>query len=139
MMVLMMQYHSNNKSCTKCGEEKGISGFYKRSASKDGLTTMCRVCIREQVKRYSLTTEGRITGNKAKQRYIDKNPVKRASHVMVSEAIRSGKLIREPCEYCSRLGAIPHHDDYAKPMDVRWLCPTCHKEWHKIEGEAPNG
>lgn len=34
------------KRCTKCGEEKELGGFYVRRASKDGLTSACKVCIR---------------------------------------------------------------------------------------------
>lgn len=40
----------------------------------------------------------------------------------------------ETCEQC---GARPeydrlqgHHDDYTKPLDVRWLCRSCHGRHH---------
>ena len=35
------------KICTKCGKEKDLSSFYKRVASKDGLTHNCISCYRE--------------------------------------------------------------------------------------------
>jgi len=31
-----------------------------------------------------------------------------------------------------------HHDDYDKPLDVRWLCAAHHKQWHDENGEAKN-
>jgi ribosomal protein S27AE len=34
---------------------------------------------------------------------------------------------------CSKCGAKAqaHHDDYKKPLDVRWLCPKHHGEHHR--------
>lgn len=52
--------------------------------------------------------------------------VERAEH-----AISTGVLVREPCEGCGAEPAEAHHDDYNKPLEVRWLCKSCHMKWHK--------
>lgn len=41
-----------------------------------------------------------------------------------------GKLIAQPCEGCGAK-AEKHHDDYAKPLQVRWLCRRCHLAEHR--------
>lgn len=55
-------------------------------------------------------------------------------------AIRRGDLRRpKVCDECgskgqpTRDGRSPiqvHHDDYSKPLDVRWLCTACHRKQH---------
>lgn len=49
-------------------------------------------------------------------------------------AIRSGKLIRKPCEVCGEIKVQAHHDDYNKTYDVRWLCWKHHREFHDSQG-----
>jgi len=54
------------------------------------------------------------------------------------KAIKNGKLIPQPCEKCGFNGKASngrnlvhaHHDDYSKPLEVRWLCYYCHYEEH---------
>ena len=59
---------------------------------------------------------------------------------MVGYAIKCGKLIEEPCEVCGEVDHVhAHHDDYAKPMDIRWLCSVHHKQWHSDNGPGING
>lgn len=41
---------------------------------------------------------------------------------------KRGKLIPKPCEVCGRKSPIEkHHEDYSKPLQVRWLCPEHHR------------
>lgn len=47
----------------------------------------------------------------------------------VTTALSTGKIKRGTCEQCSLLGEA-HHDDYSKPLDIRWLCHRHHVEIH---------
>ena len=51
-------------------------------------------------------------------------------------AVSKGKLKRLPCEVCGLEKSEAHHDDYEKPLDVRWLCKKHHTEHHKKLNEA---
>lgn len=61
------------------------------------------------------------------------------AHNKVEKAVKRGDLIPQPCEACGaeyefkdgRRAVQAHHDDYSKPLDVRWLCQRCHHEEHK--------
>lgn len=46
---------------------------------------------------------------------------------------RRGKLKRKPCENCGAKRTEKHHDDYSKPLQVRWLCKGCHQTLHKTQ------
>jgi len=64
-----------------------------------------------------------------------KNAIKRAAHLLVQYAVRKGDLLKLPCELCGKKKVEAHHDDYTKPLDVRWLCKQHHAEHHKKERE----
>lgn len=53
-------------------------------------------------------------------------------------AIRSGALVRQACEVCGDGRTQAHHDDYSKPLDVRWLCHEHHREWHAMHPAPRN-
>ena len=58
---------------------------------------------------------------------------------ITEKAIVKGILTPESCEICGKNGKFQdgrrevqaHHDNYNKPLSVRWLCQKCHHEWHK--------
>lgn len=41
------------KQCTKCGETKSLSDYYKDRRSKDGHTSACKVCVKERTDAYA--------------------------------------------------------------------------------------
>lgn len=49
---------------------------------------------------------------------------------LLSRALERGDLERGPCEQCGSTKTQGHHDDYSKPLDVRWLCGKCHSKLH---------
>ena len=52
--------------------------------------------------------------------------IKRYARGVVENEIKYGRLVRKPCEVCGLLKSEAHHDDYTKPLDVRWLCRSHH-------------
>jgi hypothetical protein len=52
------------------------------------------------------------------------------AHRIVSAAKAKGILAIQPCEVCGKEAVHAHHDDYSRPLDVKWLCPFHHKERH---------
>lgn len=78
----------------------------------------------------------RLMYRKAAADHAAKNPEKIKARNDMSRAIRYGKLIRQPCETCGNPKTDGHHDDYSKPLSVRWLCRIHHKEHHRLENDA---
>lgn len=58
-------------------------------------------------------------------------PEKVKARGAVKHALMRGVLVRRPCEVCGAAEVQAHHDDYGKPLDVRWLCTTHHGELHR--------
>lgn len=52
------------------------------------------------------------------------------ANIKTANAITAGKIVKLPCEVCGDEKAEAHHDDYNKPLAVRWLCKRCHTDWH---------
>lgn len=71
-----------------------------------------------------------------KRRFCERYPEKVKAHQIYKAAIRANRLVRQPCEVCGSTTKIHgHHDDYSKPLDVRWLCQSHHIEWHFKNGD----
>lgn len=60
------------------------------------------------------------------------NPKKYAAHLAVQRALSQGKLKKRPCEVCGKLRVDAHHDDYDRPLSVRWLCRSHHNLLHSV-------
>jgi hypothetical protein len=65
------------------------------------------------------------------QKQREKFPKKYKARTAFRNAIRDGKIQRQPCQKCGSLKAQGHHEDYSKPLEVVWLCTTHHAERHR--------
>ncbi len=136
------------KECFKCNEIKPISHFYKHPMMADGHVNKCKECNKKDVRKNRLSNidyyreYDRTRGNRQAleylQSYRSKYPNKYKATSLINNAIRSKKLFRQACEICGNKKVHAHHDDYKKPLNVRWLCPAHHSQWHEKHGEAKN-
>lgn len=71
--------------------------------------------------------------NESLKKHRKNNPVKFAAYSIVRKAINGKILVRpEKCEKCMKYcNAEAHHEDYMKPLDVKWLCHACHRYEHR--------
>lgn len=58
------------------------------------------------------------------------NPKAMWAHQALRSALNKGLIERGVCEVCGDPDVDGHHDDYDKPMVVRWLCRKHHREAH---------
>jgi hypothetical protein len=68
------------------------------------------------------------------RRYRAANRERARAHNKVHYAIKVGRLRRPArCERCGRPSKKidAHHEDYARPLDVKMVCPTCHSAERK--------
>lgn len=55
------------------------------------------------------------------------NEARREADRAVNHALYHGTLIRQKCEKCGSRKSEAHHEDYAKPLEVKWLCRYHHR------------
>ena len=129
--------------CKECSK-KDVQTNYRENIDhyKEYERSRASLPHREKLRKdYAKTPQGKERGCIAKRKWAKRNPIKRMASHIVGNAVRDGKLIKpKSCEFClsEPLRLHGHHDDYAFPLSVRWLCPGCHNKWHKENGEGIN-
>jgi hypothetical protein len=133
------------KSCFRCREHKPVEEFYVHAAMSDGRLNKCKACCRadaianrnKRIDYYrdydrmrTKTEERRLKCAAQLRLHRRRNPLKTAARAAVSRAVMSGALVRGPCEVCGCKQVDGHHDDYSRPLDVRWLCRVHHLMAH---------
>lgn len=125
------------RECKICKEVKDIEEF--PSQIKGGwkyYRYRCKTCMGRRLmdywKKRDWGREAYLRGRVERaKRAKEKFPHKYRARLTARMAISKGTLMRLPCEVCGGEKVHAHHDDYSKPLDVRWLCAKHHNELHK--------
>lgn len=126
------------KRCSTCKREKSITQFsvyFHKYQKRKYVRSYCIECKRKYQRKWKRKNPSKNLQYSYK--WIAKNRKKFLAHQRVQNAIRSGKLMRKNCEKCERSGHA-HHDDYNKPLIVRWLCNKHHKQIHNGKSNSKN-
>jgi hypothetical protein len=140
------------KRCNKCRQLKQLAAFNRRTPDaagryKDGHDYECKECNAARQKKWAQTEHGKKTRQASGKRFrstdrgkelarkkskLDKVRYREAylARTITNNAIKLGKLVRQPCEVCGVEPTEAHHEDYSKPLEVRWLCPKHHRDVH---------
>lgn len=141
------------KRCFKCLCEKPLEGFYKHAAMGDGHLNKCKDCTKKDVAAHRQVNLDRIRAydrlraamphrvaaraERAKE-YPKRFPKRKAATSAVSNAVRDGRLQKQPCWVCGDTKAEAHHPDYDRPLDVVWLCVPHHRQTHALVANEPD-
>lgn len=98
-------HYSKGKKCTECNKP-----IVNVSTGK------CRTC----------TLTKKIKKDIDSYLYRQRNPEKVKARKIVYHYIKVGRLKRLPCEVCGKPKSEAHHDDYSKPLEVKWFCKFHH-------------
>ena len=131
------------KECFKCGETKPLDDFYRHPAMKDGHVNKCKECNKRDVRKnraanveyyraYDTSRKSRLAYDPEAARVKrQRDKEKFRARRMVAYQVSKGNLVAEPCSNCGSENHLhAHHDDYSKPLNVRWLCAACHSQHH---------
>lgn len=84
--------------------------------------------ILAETKAWKQTLNGKKSQKLSSARSNKKNPLGRQARVAVMNALRLGKIQRQPCKFCGDKKVEAHHSSYAKEdwLKVMWLCRQHH-------------
>jgi hypothetical protein len=121
------------KHCPGCLQERPGGDFCRDRTRSDGLQSTCKHCKR----RYQTTEEQRRKAIARSTRYRENNPEAKRAQRKLGYAIESGRMTRGFCECCGSEKTDAHHwRGYDYPLDVQWLCRSCHVQLEPRRGAA---
>jgi hypothetical protein len=143
------------KPCIRCGAAKPLTEFYTHPRMADGHLNKCKDCTcsdaavayaRKMADPVAVDAERARGREKHRRLYsVGKNwqspasavEQKRHANIALNNAVRDGRVEKpRACGACGTPGRVQgHHTDYAKPLDVEWLCAKCHRARHATHPE----
>lgn len=126
--------------CLNCGKEfdAQLKEVNKGNAKYCNLSCSAQAMHKKypQSGNNNFNWKGGISTNAVRytRKYKASRPDAVEAHSKVYTEIRAGRIARQPCQICGNDKADAHHEDYSKPLEVKWLCRKHHNELHRKTG-----
>lgn len=83
----------------------------------------CKECQRIYLNKYRQSKNYLRVGKDTKKKHY--------ARTYANTYLKRGKIEKLPCIVCGDNKVEMHHDNYNKPLEIKWLCRKHHMEHHK--------
>lgn len=135
-VVRMLRTDALSKYCRKCSAVFG--GLAPKPSMRTGQYANCLRCGNSYWKHKCEPTKrfcSASCANLARKAPKEEKDKKIKARSLANIALSKGEIEKKPCEVCNTIPAEMHHDDYGKPLEIRWLCFKHHTALHVARGD----
>jgi hypothetical protein len=149
--------------CRTCGQARPREAFYHDRTTASGRQASCKDCQKQRAAAWQRAHPERHRAHVSAWKASHPEEVRRHAGLTRSRrgqeardvarlvgrvasatrrAVTPGLLARpDRCSGCGREGVVLDaiHEDYARPLEVVWLCRRCHYRWSHARRRAAGG
>lgn len=154
-----MSENPKNKICPKCNLDLSIESFGFNKTTNQ-FRSACKRCVARRERELRADPVGgarrrlnynrrrasnpekfrkwnadwrRATPDISQREYARRNKQKSHARITLRNAVAAGHVVKpEICQGCGLAKPLHgHHEDYSAPLQVEWLCSTCHGLRHR--------
>jgi hypothetical protein len=125
--------------CRKCGGWFPKEEYYTDNRHKNGkfggIRGWCKKCTLAQHQKEYMQKPENIQKERARSLVRGKTLQAKCRGIL-NDAIRTGKIVKP--KFCPECGISDevrrieaHHDDYYRPLEIKWKCSQCHAKLRK--------
>lgn len=143
-----------NMFCPGCTEMKPSQCFARNRTRKSGFARLCKDCTKpysqeyrsvhrqdhaNYIRSWRKSEKGKFSRRLEQKSQRAKYPEKDYARRALRQAVKGGRVIKLPCQYCGNPNSQGHHKDYSRPLDVIWVCYKHHREYFHPAKEMNHG
>jgi endogenous inhibitor of DNA gyrase (YacG/DUF329 family) len=117
--------HARRRFCTR---ECMLAAQLARSKARIREARAGRLCVRcgDEIPA-SRTAKATCCSERCRDALNERRLMHIKCRALTNYAVKTGRLLRQPCEICGTEDVEAHHVDYFDPLNVRWLCFVHHR------------